>query len=286
MWDIKPRRVLVAVESTECEAALTYAAREAKRRRCGVHVVNIEPVSLGGQGQPGTVTMINDELRRRGQAILGEAATVLEQLLDDDELTVSTELCHGAVVPTLVHESGNASLVVLQHRGMGPQGHTHVLSVTTGVAARSHAPVVAVPAGWRPSGPDVDSVVTLGLGDDRENDHLIQVAADQARRSGALLRVVHAGDDLQLHDLVATIPETPLKYVNSADDPAEALLDWASRTTLYVVGRRHPRLPLGQHLGPVARTLLHRSPVPVMVVDPGRDDESEGGRDLATATIP
>ena len=36
MWDIKPRRVLLAVETADCEAAIQYAAREARTRalRC------------------------------------------------------------------------------------------------------------------------------------------------------------------------------------------------------------------------------------------------------------
>jgi nucleotide-binding universal stress UspA family protein len=286
MWDIEPRRVLVAVESAECDAALMYAAQEAHERRCGVHVIHVLPAAFGAGPYVDSLVLSDGDLRIRGRDLLAEAAGRLERLVDHDELTVSTELCHGAVVPTLVHESSSASLVVLQHKGMGPHGRTPVLSVTLGVAARSYAPVVAVPAGWQSLRPDLEPIVTIGVGDDRENDHLVDVAAAEALRMGALLRIVHAGDYLSLHDLVTEIPEIPFKYVNSLDEPAEALLACALDTALFVVGRRHPRLPLGQHLGPVARTLLRRSPVPVMVVDPGREDESEGGRDLATSVVP
>ena len=286
MWDVSPRPVLVAVETKECEAALTYAAREAKQRGCGVHLVHVVPLVLGGSGTVDSLVMINGELHIRGRSILSEAATTMERLVDPEELPVSTELCHGAVVPTLTEQTAAASVVVLQHSGMGPHGHAPVVSVTLGVATRSHVPVVAVPPNWQEPGPDVPRIVTVGLGDDRENDHLVDVAADVAQRMNALLRIVHAGDDLQLHDLVTVIPETPFKFVSTPHDATDALLGWGQDTTLFVVGRRHPRLPLGQHLGPIARTLLRRSPVPVMVVDPGRDDESEGGRDLATATIP
>lgn len=286
MWDIKPRRVLVAVENAECAAALTYAAREARLRRVGVHLVHVVPIVLGGNNALESLVMVNGELHDLGRKILGEAATSLEHLLDEDELTVSTELCHGRVVPTLVDESGHACLLVLQHRGMGPQGRTPVLSVVTGVAARAKAPVVAVPADWHEPGPDVAPVVTVGIGDDRETGHLVAMAAAAADRQGALLRLVHAGDRLHLHELVSVPPEVRLEYVQSDDEPAEALLARAKDTMLYVVGRRHPRLPLGQHLGPVTRTLLRRSSVPVMVVDPGRDDDAEGGRGLAAAAVP
>jgi nucleotide-binding universal stress UspA family protein len=286
MLDVRPRMILVAVESTDGDAALRYAAQEARQRRCGVHVIHVLPPTLGGSGQVDSVVLTDGELRLRGREVLRTAAGRLEVLLRHDELAVSTELCHGAVVPTLIHESSAASLVVVQHRGMGPGEHSPVLSVTTGVAARSHAPLVAVPAGWQQPDPERELVVTVGVGDDRENDNLVDMAAAEALRMGALLRIVHAGDRLSLHDLVTDFPDIPFKYVNSMDEPVDALLACAPDTTLFVVGRRHPRLPLGQHLGPVVRTLLRLSPVPVMVMDPGRDDEAEGGRDLATSVVP
>ena len=47
--------------------------------------------------------------------------------------------------------------------------------------------------------------------------------------------------------------------------PTEALLDAADRSTLLVLGRRHHRLPLGSHLGPVARAVLGHSTAPVLI---------------------
>jgi nucleotide-binding universal stress UspA family protein len=284
MWDFEPRRILVGIENGECGAALAYAARESRLRRCGVHLVHVVPVIAGGSPFD-SVVMINGELHDLGRKILGDAATTLEHLLEDDELPVSTELCHGAVGPTLIEESAHASLVVLQHRGMGPQGHPPVLSVTTHVAAHAHAPVVAVPAGWTEPDPDAKLIVTVGIGDDPENDHLVGVAADEAARLHATLRIVHAEDDLALDELVNEIPAGPNEYVASDSEPAEALLAQAGDTTLFVVGRRHPRLPLGRHIGPAVRTLLRRSPVPVMVVDPCDNDDKDH-RDLATAVVP
>jgi nucleotide-binding universal stress UspA family protein len=285
MWDIKPRRVLLAVENTECEAAMRFAAGEAETRRCGVHVAHVVPMVLGGTGYLDSLVMINGELHVQGRKVLADVAGHLEHLLADSELPVTTELCHGNVVPALVQESAYSSLVVLQHRGMGSEGHTPVLSVTTGVAARSHCPVVAVPSDWEsaPAGPE--RVVTVGIGEDRDNQHVLEQAAAEAVRRGGMLTVVHAGD-LELHDLVPIPPDVPFTFVRSTEAPSDALLAQADHASLFVVGRRHPRHPLARHLGPVARTLLRRSPVPVMVVDPQRDDEAGSGRDLATAAIP
>ena len=123
MWDTTPRKVLVAVETASSDAVLAYAAQEARRRRCGVHLVHvIGPVTGGGQSLDSLV-VLNGMLHHRGRSVLAEAAHQLEDLLlDDDELTVSTELGHGLVVPTLVEASAHACLVLLQHRGMGSGG--------------------------------------------------------------------------------------------------------------------------------------------------------------------
>lgn len=46
---------------------------------------------------------------------------------------------------------------------------------------------------------------------------------------------------------------------------AEVLLDAAAHCDLLVVGRRHHLLPLGTHLGPVARAILDGSTCPVLM---------------------
>lgn len=50
--------------------------------------------------------------------------------------------------------------------------------------------------------------------------------------------------------------------------PAEAILDAAEQSELLVLGRRHHLLPLGSHLGPVARATLNHSACPVLMVPP------------------
>ena len=283
MWDFEPQRILVGLETDECEAALAYAAREARLRGCGVHLVHVVPMLIAGGTAADAVVMRDGELYDPVRRILGDAAINLEHLLRAEDLPVSTEVCHGPVEATLIEESRRAALVVLQHRGMGPDGRPPLLSVTARVAARAHAPVVAVPAGWSEPGATTQRIVTVGIGDGSENDHLIGVAADEAARLGATLRIVHAEDDLTLEELVQEVPTGPADYIVGEGEPADALLARADDTTLFVVGRRRPRLPLGHRLGSTARTLLRRSPVPVMVVDPC---DSKDRRDLATAAIP
>lgn len=312
MWDMTPRKVLVAVDGTDCDAALEYAAEEARRRRCGVHLVHVvSPVTVGPSLD--SVVMLNGELHLRGRTVLTDAASVLEPLLRDDDLDVSTELAHGAVVASLVAQSAHACLVLLQHRGMGAEDGPRGRSVTNGVGARAHAPVVAVPPGWRPAPASVVPVITVGVGDAAAAPLVVQAAVEAADRADARVRVLHGcggpeGPDPDRHpeaaaeecrhredqirgafeELFAARPQVPVEVVVTSAPPVDGLLAEAPGSTLLVVGRRHPRLPISAHLGPVARAVLRWSPVPVMVVDPVQvgPDGRMLSRDLAGAAIP
>ena len=312
MWDMTPKKILVAVESAECDAALQLAAAEARKRRCGVHLIHVNQPTLASAAAPDTMAVVSGQLQRVGTTVLGDASAKLEHLLiDDDDLTVSTELCHGAVVPTLVAESIHACIVIMQHRGMGVNGDTTVMSIVHGVATRAHVPVMAVPSTWR-FDPGIVPAITVGIEDFTATAQVVRVALAEADRSDARLRLVHAytpmhtGDanldrvaarqesrrlELELTtayaDLLGGFPEVPTEIVAVPGRPAEAMLAQAKGSTLLVVGRRHPRLPIVSHLGPVARAILRWSPIPVMVVDPvAPDDVVSHGRDLATAAIP
>lgn len=265
MSDSSPKQILVAVDTAACDAALELAAVEARNRRCGVHLVHVmEPVL------------------REGQQLLDDVAAKLRDLVGDD-LPVSTQVCEGAVVPTLVAESLDACLVVVQHRGMGTEGATPTLSVTNGVAARAHAPVIAVPSLWVHH-PDVAPVLCVGVDDVRASGEVVRVALDEAGRSGARLRLVHglgvspsadadlAGAGAELAAEFACLtderPNVPIEVVVAEVRPVQLLLEQADEASMLVVGRHHPRLPVAPHLGSVARTVLRWSPVPVVVVDP------------------
>jgi len=312
MWDMRPRRMLVAVESADCEAALQYAAREARRRRCGVHLVHVAPLLYGGLSRSESPRLRNDELHRIGTEVLSETSHTLRDLVLDDHLPVSTELCHGDVVPSLVTESSHACLVVVQHRGLGPDAASVGLSVTSAVAARAHAPVVAVPAGWRPPTQLRTPVVTVGVEDVETSAEIVRSALEEAIRADARLRLVHACDaqhdgryggrfaayvsSRRVHsrlsrscgELFAEHPEVRIEITITRDPPADALLGLGAESDVVVVGRGHPRTSLPSHLGPVTRAVLRWSPVPVLVVDPvAPDDRLRGaGDDLSTAAIP
>ena len=201
--------------------------------------------------------MVDSERHDQSRKLLGDAVRTLEMLLGSDDLPVSTEVCHGQVVATLAAESRRACLVVLQ-RGMRKHGHSPVLSVTLGVAARAHAPAVVIPAEWLEPEPGTDQVVTVGIGDDSEDAHWRRGCCPRGGAATRTLRIVHSEGD-------------------------QTLLARRDDTALFVVGRQH--LPLLSHSGPTARSLLRHSPVPVMVLAPG-GEVSHDPRRLATTVAP
>jgi nucleotide-binding universal stress UspA family protein len=150
MWDMPSKRVVVGVEDACCDAALRVAAAEARSGRCGIHLVHVVAPAAVGPPELQELTSVALGTRREGETVLAEARERLVRLLGEgsDTIPVSTELCHSAVVPALVAAASRARVLVLQHRGMGPDGHPRGLSVTLGVVARTRAPVLAVPDTW------------------------------------------------------------------------------------------------------------------------------------------
>ena len=183
---------------------------------------------------------------------------------------------------------------MLQHQAMGHHRH-HIgtLSITNGVAARAHAPVVAVPSGWLPE-PGRAELISVGVEQLPASTPLVRAALERAQETGARVRLVHAWwfsdtyDDLvfagqvgaersaQLRkqvaaDLAGLLGEHPgvaTQLVVEHAHPADALVVESHDATLVVVGRHDPKLPLGSHLGPITRTVLDESTCPVLVVAP------------------
>ena len=126
MWDMEPPKVLVAVDSSFSDAALQYAVADARRRGCGIHVVHVDRLTIWSHVVD-EVSLVEGELRHPGASVLAAAAVKVEKMIDqqapdDDRLSVSTELTHGSVVAALQSLSKHASVLVLEHHGMGDAG--------------------------------------------------------------------------------------------------------------------------------------------------------------------
>ncbi|WP_191907957.1 universal stress protein [Nocardioides cynanchi] len=287
-------RILVGIgPSGRNSAALEYAAAEAKRRGCGVHLVLV--IHPRWPGPDGMV-----ELKLVGQDLVRVDTDLLmacEQWLvdrSDGDLRVTTKVVHGAPTKALVHAARNAGLVVLQHHRMAREHHLPTMSITNAVASRSAAPVVAVPDDWHEDGAG-DLPVVAAVVDAETSRGVATHALEAARRSGSDLHVTRAwsyATDLEVED--------PIFSSSSADDweaclterltsglggllageptvasrtdvvhgqPAYVLVEASRHARLVVIGRHRPMMPVGSHLGPVTRSVLTHAHCPVLVVD-------------------
>ncbi len=293
MLKTEPRNLLVCVSPGEdCGAALEYAVAQARGRGCGVHLVTVLPPLFGERAGGGDLRLVDGTLRHFGRDFLDSCeAKILE--LGDGAVSVSTRLRHGSAVAGLVAESENAALVVTQHHRMHHKHHLPAFSVTNGVAARAHAPVVALPDDWRETEPHPD-VVAVGVEDAVTSSAVVRTAFGEARRLGAELRLIRAwffsaafdGDvfagaagraqtaevaaevERDFAAIASEFPEVEWRAVAVHGRAPDALVAASEAVRLLVVGRHDPVAPLGSHLGPVTRPVLTHAACPVLVVDP------------------
>ncbi|GEP38364.1 universal stress protein [Nocardioides psychrotolerans] len=298
MLELTTRKVLVGVAGDEdATGAIAYAAQEARRRGCGVHLVSIvHPVATSAEAA--SFNVLEGMLHSASASALHQAQRQLTHELGD-EVAVTTEVIHGAVVPTLVALSAHAAVVVLQRQ---PRDGARIptLSVTSGVAGRSHVPVVAVPVGWLATATattDTDGAVLpvlVGLSDPIAGERVVRLALEEARARQAPLRVLHTWhftdhyDDLvfegeagtrhetqlladvteRLAPLLEEFPDVATLVRTQHAHVADALQAASGQAQLLVVGRHRSRIPLGRHLGSTTRAVLREARCPVMVVDP------------------
>jgi nucleotide-binding universal stress UspA family protein len=247
------------------------------------------------------VQLIGDELRRVDEEVLSRSKRQVAAW--DDTLTVTTEVAHGPVVPSLVAAAKDAGILVLGHHRMTRSHHLPTFSITHSVAARTTCPVLAVPDDWHElhdhPGPVVAAV------EDGESGHAVAAAAfAEAHRSGAAVRVVRAWSyaDLDadeeslwhgtgreqgaslarattddLADLVAAYRGVPSRIDVVHGQAAFSLVEASRRARLVVIGRHRPTLPWGSHLGPVTRAVLGHACCPVMVVDTVGEPVADAG---------
>jgi nucleotide-binding universal stress UspA family protein len=280
MWDVQPRKVLVGIESDDSEAALQYAVGEARRRGCGIHLVHVARPALFSSCALDDIALVDDELRRTEQMVLVAAdarvhALLEEQAPEDDRLSVSTELSHGAVVAMMSSLSRHASRLVLEHRRAGPVGEAVPLSVSAALVVVAHCPVVVVHPEWRPS-TDAEGTVVVGVEDLSRAGSLVSAADREAVRRGARLRIVTVASPGAAQAAEPELPatEADAELVLEPGDASDVLLAQSEKAELLVVGRHHREHVLGAPLGHTVRQLLSHCEVPLLLVDPAAAEGS------------
>jgi nucleotide-binding universal stress UspA family protein len=280
-----PHELVVGIGDEGSPAAVRFAVEEARRSGRPVHLVHVLQLP-GGDAFADVYGGVYEQATDR----LTEAQAYAVQLAGDDVVVTSELVDHGWAVDELVHRATGEQMLVLEHRALGRLHRVLSGSVVQGVAARAQVPVVSVPEGWTPPAAG-DAVVTAAVQDATEAPALLRAAFGQARETGARLVVLHAWwlasgfnasvvDETmradfarrgraELEPVLAPLRSAFSDVEVSVDvrhAPAvEAVLDAAEVSRLVVLGRRHHLLPLGTHLGPVARAALGHATTPVLI---------------------
>lgn len=282
--------VLVAVGHDPMDAALRFAVGEATRAGCGLHLVHVvHRVSQGVE----SVLVADVDFDLAGRMALNGAMELVRDQAPED-MTVTSELVWGGVVSSIVDAGAASRLIVLERRPLSRMMRVATRSVSSGVAAHSRVPVVSVPARWSPvRSSGVVPAVTVGVDVPDRSEHILRAAAQEAKARGARLHVLHtwafpgAYDDIIMsrvedEEWGARAKAEIQAVLDRIDDldgvavsvearhafPSDALIEAGRTSDLLVVGRHDPLIPIGSHLGPVARAVLREATCPVLLADP------------------
>jgi nucleotide-binding universal stress UspA family protein len=277
--------VVLGVGADGYDAALAFAIDEARRTGHPLHLVHVLQLPAG-EAYVGVYTGVLEAAR----GTLDEATAQAERLAGTDVPVTAELIDNGWVVDDLVRRTEGASLLVMQHRALSRVKRVFVGSMVHGVAGRASVPVISVPEGWDPTA-KATGVVTVAVQDPVEAPAILRAGFAEARARGAQLDVLHAwwlasGFDVVVVDgsirdewaarsreemqpvltpLRQEFPDVEVAITVRHAPAAEAVLDAAETSDLLVLGRRHHRLPIGSHLGPVVRAALDHGTCPVLV---------------------
>jgi nucleotide-binding universal stress UspA family protein len=281
----------IAPEGRISDGTIVFVLETAARLGFGVELLHVVPTVFGGPTGSWEAGITFDQLLAQGQTGLDDALTRFRDHAAGS-VPVEANLVRGGVIACLLDRSRTAELVVLEHRRLGHWTRFTSGSVTSGVAARAHAPVISVPAGWHPG--RRPRPITVAVEDAKRAQSEIWTALGLAAASDLpvrLLRVVYLSQpyqellrrELRVDDFVleahadlerdAQLPESvvervPCSFEGRWGKPAEVLVEASQTSSLLVLARRDRFLPFGSNLGPVVRQVLDHSECPVMVVEP------------------
>jgi len=276
--------VVVGVDGSEqATLAVRWAAEEAARRGRPLRLVHAGrttvPRPLSAEELAAVREQVNSWL-----TLAREAASAVAPDVPVEVATVDTEAVEG-----LLRESASAALLVVGNRGRGGFAGLLAGSTSVALAGRATCPVVVV----RGDGP-VDGSVVVGVDGTPAGEAAIEFAFEAAGARDAELVAVHCWADpavvagvaagvftidYELYEQEAgqvlaerlagwreKYPTVPVTRAVVRDHPTHALLHFAERARLVVVGSRGRGGFAGLVLGSTSQYLLHHAPCAVAVV--------------------
>ena len=299
--NVQSPAVICCVNLDGAPSAIEYAAREALLADAPLHIIHVLRMpavdAYGG---------VYGGILEEADTAISEAVERARSLTDDRIRITAERVDDGALIRHLVHRANHGRLVVLQHRRLSRARRMVTGSTVNAVAAKTTVPVVSVPEGW--TGTNQEPVVTVGIQDGLEAPGLLRAGFEEARLRHARLAAIHtwwldtdwepsnldqeyrsdrdASTRRELGPILDGIhmdfPEVKASLEVWNAPPADALMDAGRESELLILGRRHHLLPLGSHLGPVARAILAHGECPVFLTpEPHRAEHRVRGSNIS-----
>ncbi|GAA2246891.1 MULTISPECIES: universal stress protein [Kitasatospora] len=280
-----PAGIVAGVDgSPQAAAAAEWAAQEAERRGCSlhlVHAVNTGTVTLS----PRTSEAVTDLILQNAQDVLDEALGKLAAAHSGLHLT-------GDVVPreaamAILTAAEHGELAVVGTRGHGGFASLLLGSVSLRVCAHSSCPTVVVRHGSA-----TGEYILVAIRDERDGEAL-RFGLREAAGSGLPVRAVHVwspvvadvthaapmidelGEESRLHEqllhrtcdpVCEDFPDIPVRLEHLAGATAATLVDTSHQAALLVIARHPPAPHFGLRLGTAVHAVLHHAHCPVAVV--------------------
>ena len=291
MDDNNPNPVVIALSGDHMDSAIKFAVAEAVRAGCGLHLVHVVPMLASG---PASTLVPESDPARAGRLALTAGLKRVRALVGDDVPITGEQVLGDGIVRGIVSVTGDARLVVLEHRDLSAVKRVVTRSIASGVAAHSRVPVVSVPAGWQERETGSAGTVTVGVDAPDRSEPVLRAAAEAALARGAELHVIHTWHIPNAYDEIVMTPTeqeqwaarataeiqavldrlgdelaaVPVRIDPRHGYPADALVHASPTSDLLVLGRHDALLPVGSHLGPVVRAVLREASCPVLLVNP------------------
>ncbi|WP_285185902.1 universal stress protein [Rhodococcus sp. MEB041] len=248
--------------------AVRWAARAAELRGTSLHLVS----TYQDRNVYTTLAAIPAEqlgkLQQAARSTLDAASEIARGAVRNPEtLSTSCEGALGSTVSVLLDHAVTARMLVVGSRGNNEYFAELLGSVSAGVTARAHCPVVVVQGqvtAERAAGP-----VVVGVDGSRQNRGAVGVAFDEASVRGARLVAVHAGDGAVLAESLAgwqeQFPDVAVERALVRDDVVDEIVRVSITAQAVVVGTRCHGFS-GVLPRSTSRTLAHRIDCPLIVV--------------------
>lgn len=269
-------RIVLGYDGTSAAvSALAWTAARAARGVTKVDVVLVAPRFTKDRG-PG--------LER-----LGDAEAFLRERLPS--LEVELHRLDGPVTESIAHAAEDADLVVIGINPGHPIRAAAAGSTPLRLSNRATAPVCMVPVGWV----EGNDPVTVGIASDGSSNAALDFGIAEAVSTASGLRLVHAwlmpSPTFDYGTAVTVDPESVIEghreILDSSmervlqqrptlsvqnelvrDSRSAALLRFASRSSLILIGTHRRGVLAGTLLGSVAQEILWRADCPICVVPP------------------